>query len=75
MERCVMESAMEAGRELLAKAFVAMQQEWLQQRRNAYTAVRWRQIDQVHGVHSLRRRCGPSVVLEPIVGNATARRP
>ncbi|HET6841928.1 MAG TPA: UPF0236 family protein [Candidatus Angelobacter sp.] len=47
LEERIIEKVHESGREFYAAVFAAFQQRWLQERRGDYTAVRWREIDQV----------------------------
>ncbi len=47
LEQRIIERVHQSGREFYAAVFGAFQQRWLQERRADYTAVRWREIDQV----------------------------
>ena len=47
LEQRIVEKVHQSGREFYAALFSAFQQRWLQERRADYTAVRWREIDQV----------------------------
>ena len=47
LEERIIEKVHQSGREFYAAVFGAFQQRWLQERRADYTAVRWREIDQV----------------------------
>jgi len=47
LEEQIIEKVHQSAREFYGAVFVAFQQRWLQERRAEYTAVRWRDIDQV----------------------------
>jgi hypothetical protein len=47
LEEQIIEKVQQSAREFYAAVFAAFQQRWLQERRADYTAVRWREIDQV----------------------------
>jgi len=64
LEERIIEKVHESGREFYAAVFAAFQQRWLQERRGDYTAVRWREIDQVTPFGLIRL---------PVAGGARAR--
>ena len=47
LEERIIEKVRASGRELYVAVFGAFQQRWLQERRADYTAMRWREVDQV----------------------------
>ena len=64
LEERIIEKVRASGRELYVAVFGAFQQRWLQERRADYTAMRWREVDQVTPFGLMRL---------PVAGGAGAR--